>query len=199
MDELKQQDPQFLQAIVDAFPDPVFILDENHCVVSCNDSAFSHFSHDGERSLRQRGGDALHCLEAVNSRDGCGSGALCEGCVINNATAAALEGNRIIRANVVLDIVTGDRVEESHFLVTASPFSHDGKSYALLVLEDVSEVTQLKKILPICMSCKKIRNDEQYWDNVDSYFEKFLDLSFSHGLCPECMTRLYPEFDDEDA
>lgn len=196
MNELKNYGPDFLEAIVDALPDPVFVLDGDRCVVSCNAVAEDLFSDDTDRSLRRRGGDVLHCLEAVNSPDGCGSTAACEGCVINAATAEALGGGRVVREKVTLDVVNGDHVTEAHFLVTASPFAHDGDRFALLILEDINELIQLKKILPICISCKKIRNDQQYWDNVDSYFEKYLDLSFSHGLCPECMHELYPEFDE---
>lgn len=191
-----KQDPGFLQAIIDAIPDPVFILDHERCIVSANSQARTLFNKGNDRQLRQRGGDVLHCLEAVNSSDGCGSGFECEGCVINSSTAAALRGGRVVREKVALDVVDGERVAEAHFLVTASPFAYNGESFALLVLEDVNELIQLKKILPICISCKKIRNDQQYWDNVDSYFEKYLDLSFSHGLCPKCMHELYPEFDE---
>jgi hypothetical protein len=50
--------------------------------------------------------------------------------------------------------------------------------------------------LPICAGCKKIRNDVGYWEQVDSYIKKHTDVDFSHGICPECLARLYPEFAD---
>jgi PAS domain-containing protein len=198
MNEKTQLGSEFLQAIVDAFPDLVFIMDENQCVVACNKTAYEYINEDSEKVLRKPKGDVLHCLNAINSPDGCGSSALCNDCVINNSLTEALGGGRVVRARTKIDVVSGSRTEEANFLVTASPFAHNGDNYAMLILEDVNELIQLKKILPICMSCKKIRNDQQYWDNIDSYFEKFLDLSFSHGLCPECMHELYPEFDEDD-
>jgi PAS domain S-box-containing protein len=55
------------------------------------------------------------------------------------------------------------------------------------------EVKQLSGLLPICASCKKIRNDDGYWEQIEGYIEKHTDAEFSHGICPECSKRLYPE------
>ncbi|MBM4307695.1 MAG: cell wall metabolism sensor histidine kinase WalK [Deltaproteobacteria bacterium] len=54
-------------------------------------------------------------------------------------------------------------------------------------LEDaLSQVKQLKGLLPICMYCKKIRKDENYWQAVESYITEHSEAIFSHGVCPEC-------------
>ncbi len=52
--------------------------------------------------------------------------------------------------------------------------------------EALAEVKQLREILPICSYCKKIRDDRQYWQQIDAYIGKQLDVRFSHGICPEC-------------
>ena len=52
--------------------------------------------------------------------------------------------------------------------------------------EALAEVKQLREILPICSYCKKIRDDRQYWQQIDAYLGKQLDVRFSHGICPEC-------------
>jgi len=54
-------------------------------------------------------------------------------------------------------------------------------------------VRKLQGMLPICASCKKIRDDDGYWQQIDSYISDHSDTKFSHGLCPECMLRLYGE------
>jgi len=55
---------------------------------------------------------------------------------------------------------------------------------------------QLKKtlhgLLPICASCKKIRDDQGYWQQVEQYVQEHSDAEFTHGLCPDCVHRLYP-------
>jgi AmiR/NasT family two-component response regulator len=58
----------------------------------------------------------------------------------------------------------------------------------------LDNVKALKGLLPICAGCKKIRDDKGYWEGVETYIKKHADVEFSHGLCPECLTRLYPEY-----
>lgn len=54
-------------------------------------------------------------------------------------------------------------------------------------------IKQLKGLLPICASCKKIRDDKGYWSAVESYIQIHSEAEFSHSICPECVKRLYPE------
>jgi len=48
-------------------------------------------------------------------------------------------------------------------------------------------------MVPICSKCKKIRDDEGFWQQVEVYFEKYSDVEFSHGVCPDCLRDLYGE------
>ena len=58
----------------------------------------------------------------------------------------------------------------------------------------LAQLNQLKKIiLPICMFCKKIRTDTDYWQQIESYFAEHIEVMFSHGICPECMKEKYGE------
>ncbi|MFO7849941.1 MAG: response regulator [Spirochaetia bacterium] len=61
----------------------------------------------------------------------------------------------------------------------------------------LEEVRNLRQIIPICAHCKKVRDDRGYWQNVEQYFRKYNSIEFSHGLCPECLEELYPEYRDE--
>ncbi len=49
-------------------------------------------------------------------------------------------------------------------------------------------------IIPICASCKQIRDDDGYWNQVESYISQHSDITFSHGICPACAKKLYPDF-----
>ena len=56
----------------------------------------------------------------------------------------------------------------------------------------LEEVTALRGILPICASCKSIRDDKGYWNRIETYLNKhYSEVEFSHGLCPTCMEKLY--------
>jgi PAS domain S-box-containing protein len=57
----------------------------------------------------------------------------------------------------------------------------------------LSEVKTLRGFLPICSICKKIRDDKGYWNQIESYIRDHSDAEFSHGICPECAKKLYPD------
>lgn len=58
----------------------------------------------------------------------------------------------------------------------------------------LSQVKRLSGLLPICASCKKIRDDGGYWQDVAVYVRDHSEAEFSHGICPDCMVKLYPEY-----
>ena len=60
--------------------------------------------------------------------------------------------------------------------------------------EALAKVKTLRGLIPICASCKKIRDDQGYWQQVEVYVRERSEAQFSHGICPDCMTELYPEF-----
>lgn len=62
--------------------------------------------------------------------------------------------------------------------------------------ESLSRVTQLQGLLPICTYCKKIRNDKNYWEQVEDYFSGHSEARFSHGICPKCYKKYFKEKKD---
>lgn len=93
------------------------------------------------------------------------------------------------------------------------PFHHDDGSFAgyigscVDIHEDVEgraakarlaelELTRLAGLLPICASCKRIRDDAGYWQSVEQYVTEHSDARFTHGLCPGCMDRALDDLDD---
>jgi DNA-binding NtrC family response regulator len=69
----------------------------------------------------------------------------------------------------------------------------------LTQLEDsMTEIKLLRGFLPICVRCKKIRDDKGYWTQVDVYIRNHSEVEFSHGICPVCAMELYPELYSKD-
>ena len=58
----------------------------------------------------------------------------------------------------------------------------------------MEQTRKLQGLLPICAHCKNIRDDEGYWHQVDDYVTRHSDATFSHGICPDCMKTLYPDY-----
>lgn len=57
----------------------------------------------------------------------------------------------------------------------------------------LSEIKQLSGLLPICSSCKKVRNDDGYWEQIEGYIRDHSEVEFSHGICPDCAKKLTPD------
>jgi PAS domain-containing protein len=58
----------------------------------------------------------------------------------------------------------------------------------------LSDVKTLSGLVPICANCKQIRDDKGFWMQVESYIQERSQARFSHGICPDCMRKLYPNF-----
>ena len=61
-----------------------------------------------------------------------------------------------------------------------------------------TDINELGQLLPICASCKKVRDDEGYWQQVEVYIGKRTEVKFSHGLCPECIGEFFPGYATDD-
>jgi PAS domain S-box-containing protein len=72
-------------------------------------------------------------------------------------------------------------------------FEHDREKMITELRDALSEVKALSGLLPICSSCKKIRDDQGYWTQVETYISKHSEAVFTHGLCPDCTKEYFPE------
>jgi len=79
---------------------------------------------------------------------------------------------------------------------------HQFEAEHILLIRELQEtlrkVRTLSGLLPICASCKKVRNDKGYWEQIEVYIRNHSEADFSHGICPECLARLYPGFSKTD-
>lgn len=67
----------------------------------------------------------------------------------------------------------------------------------VIELQDaLNQIKTLRGIVPICASCKKVREDDGYWNQVEAFVSAHSEATFSHGICPDCAAKLYPEFMD---
>ena len=60
--------------------------------------------------------------------------------------------------------------------------------------EAIAQVKTLTGLLPMCANCKKIRDDNGYWSSVEKYISSHSEAEFTHGICPECLEKLYPSY-----
>ena len=105
--------------------------------------------------------------------------------VFHKSTFSNSQGNVLGLIGVILDITERKRLEK------------EKENLIIELQEALSKVKTLSGFLPICASCKKIRDDKGYWNQVERYISEHSEAEFSHGICPECMRSLYPEYADK--
>jgi PAS domain-containing protein len=181
---------EVIENILNTIPLPIFLVDEDVRIFWSNRGAAPMLDMEPDLVLLRRCGEVFHCLHAVESTAGCGRTEFCKDCPIRNSVQQSIKGQRVVRKKNRMRMVGRGKVVEINLLVTTAPFAHQGESLVLLILEDISELIQLKSIVPMCAYCKKIRDDEAFWQSVENYFKVHLSLDFSHGVCPECAAKL---------
>jgi PAS domain-containing protein len=179
---------RFLRVVLDALPTAVFVVDADVRMVDANQAGRELLGDlpAGPPSAH-RAGELLHCLHATETAAGCGHAPACRECVIRGSVGEAVSGRRNVRRRTRMTVMRNREAQEVFFLITTAPFRYADQDLVLLVLEDISEYMELRRIVPICAQCKKVRSDEDYWSAVEQFMARHLDLTFSHSYCPECL------------
>ena len=113
---------------------------------------------------------------------------------MRNSVTEALEKGSVSRRRTFLELHRGGKIIEVPILVTTNRIAVEDRILCLLLIEDISELMQLSGLLPICSYCKKIRDDKDYWHNVENFIaEHMAEVRFSHGMCPDCLKEFYPQ------
>lgn len=174
------------RSVFDVLPSMIFVVDDDVRIQEFNEAAAAFLSVQRSVVIKRRGGEVLHCLHADDVPDGCGRAPFCEDCIVRNSVVKASLGDRVVRRRAKLEILRDGNKKEIYALVTASAFRFDGRPLVLLVIEDISEIAELRRMIPICCICKKVRDDKESWSRIENYFKDHWDVDFSHSLCPEC-------------
>ncbi len=190
-------DAGYLQNIINSMPVMIFVVDADVAIHDLNTAAAITFNLDRSHVMLKRSGEVLHCLHSTDMPGGCGRGPHCGGnCVIRKSVGEAMAGHAIQRSRMRINLVSGSKSKEMDLLVTAAPLEGSQERLALLILEDITEVSLLRGLLPICAKCKKVRSERDYWRSVEQYFNEHLGIDFSHGLCPDCLNAELKHLDE---
>jgi len=186
--------PVLLRAIIDANPSLMLVVDADVRIIDGNRAAIEQFNSDRQTIWQRRGGEVMRCLNAGRHADGCGQATACRDCVARSSVGEALKGRHVVRRRARFEVVDAEGgVSELHALITTAPLDLPGQRLVLLTIEDISVLAELWRVIPICACCKKIRDDDQYWTELEVFFQKSWDVRFTHGYCPDCMSELLAE------
>jgi PAS domain S-box-containing protein len=176
---------------------PLCITNKNFEIVHANDEYYDMFGRPASQGFRQK------CFESRPSDD----------CRSDNCPMIRIAHGE---KEVISDMSKQVEGQEKTFIVTARPFLNAQKETIGIVesFQDITtrklaedakeelieglqhaldEVNLLSGLLPICASCKKIRDDKGYWNKIESYITNHSKVEFSHSICPDCAQKLYPD------
>jgi PAS domain S-box-containing protein len=191
---------EYFKAIMGSLKTSIIIVDKNYTIVDANPSFCSKHETTREKIIGK------HCYEITHRYD-----------------SPCYEMDTDCPARKVFETGKQTQVMHSHLTggsniweeIVASPLK-DENGNILYVIEEIQDVTDLlktmdialdmsaeiktlKQILPICANCKKIRTDTGYWKNIEEYIEEHSTSMLSHGICPDCSKKLYPDFSKKKA
>jgi hypothetical protein len=178
---------------LEAVPSLVMVVDENMIVHELNGAARAFLGSGYRKALGKRSGEAFDCSHCQGDAGGCGSGRFCQICPIREAVTEASQHQMVVRRRTKAELGDPAASREVHLLVTATPLPSPRSLRILLVLEDISDFMALQDPAPICAYCKRVRDDQDYWAQVEVHFRRHFDLDISHGTCPECARQFYGE------
>ncbi len=191
----QSQTNQILLSTLEHVADSVCITDLNDKIIFSNDA----FCEEHEQSLNMLKGknfkelDKKYQVNRVHKEPMGKRGAVYELRFINSSGMTCFSsrsqtlikdesGKDIAKAYISRDITRRKQIEQKQ------------KKLVTEIKKALANVRMLSGLLPICSSCKKIRDNEGDWNTLESYIKSHSEADFSHGLCPECATKLYPEF-----
>jgi len=143
---LLQQD-DFLRTLFEAIPCGIIVVDEEGQVQAVNDVVKRTFHGADDATLRKAAGEAIGCFHALQNPEGCGRSDTCQNCQVRSAASQALGGKRIFRHKAGMQLSLRGEPRESTLLVSAAPVEFDGQKLAIVVLEDITELSRLQRQL----------------------------------------------------
>jgi hypothetical protein len=161
---------------------PVLLIDRNYQISEMNSAAVSHLSRPREEIL------GTSCFEVTHG--------LGEPCWLSEEIVCpvreAFETRKRVRA-IHRHKIDGEVIVEE---IVATPLEEGDREihYVIEEFRDVTELLDLREgLLPICASCKKIRDPQGSWRSIETYIREHTGADFSHSFCPECFVRLHSE------
>lgn len=195
----KSETAIFLNQLIAALPIPIFYKDVDNIYIGCNDKFEKFLKMDRSKII----GKGVHDVAPAHLAD--------------KYYAMDME----LLANPGVQVYEAEVADENDKISTvifhkATYNDADGKVAGMIgLILDVSELRQVERereqvvielqdalaqvktlggFLPICSSCKKIRDDSGYWQRLETYLKKSTDVDFSHSICPDCSEKLFDEY-----
>lgn len=174
--------PRVREALLETIADGVVILDRADCVIYSNTAAQDHMGMNA-------GASAVPAAIRIPEKNRSSAPWLGELAVPNGSATRWID----MRVDPIADRwgdVAG-RLLVTRDITVRKVLEGDRERLIGELKKALGEVSALEELLPICASCKKVRDDQGYWSQIDVYLRKRAAVEFTHGICPDCDAKLY--------
>ncbi len=127
------------RVIFNAVPIPMFVVDEDVCILDYNTGAARLLGQDKPNFVLHRGGEVLQCVHASDVREGCGRSPACLNCVLRKSVGAAFKGKPVVRQPARMQLLINGKRILLDLKVSCHPFSYEQHAFALLMLEGLDD------------------------------------------------------------
>lgn len=179
--------------LIKTMPLAMMIINDEVKVKGINDAATKFLCISKEDANLKKCGDVLKCVNAKYP-GGCGSAPRCVKCVLRKSVLEALAGQVVSRNKGIFDIVDNGELKRLTLLITAAPINYKNNTMVLVLTEDVSLVTQLEGLIPICSSCHHICDEHGNWVSLEKYLQMHSEAELTHDFCPVCSDKMRAEY-----
>jgi PAS domain S-box-containing protein len=182
-----------LKAVLDTIQAGIVVIDpETHIIVGVNSAAGKMVGAHGQHIL----GSPCHGYICPAKEGCCPVTDLGQNFDTAEAVLLTATGKSVPILKTVGSIILAGREHllESFLDITERKEAEAEREALIEELQEaLAKVKMLSGMLPICVSCKKIRDDKGYWNQIETYVREHSEAEFSHSACPECVRKLYPE------
>jgi hypothetical protein len=182
-------DGSSLLALLDAFPSLAFIADADATVLEANRAARQWLGDHAGTRLGLPLGEVFHCVFPRDSRGTCGTTDFCPSCFVRRSIEAVASGHPAPRRMAHMILGATGPLEDRWFQVSASPLALGERKLVLIVLEDATQLVELRALLPLCPGCGSGRETADPVSQARVFLRKHPDFLLADELCTECRQR----------
>lgn len=199
VEEALRENEVRLKVVLDTIQAGIVVIDpKNHTIVGVNAAAGKMFGAPRGQIL----GSVCHEYICPAEKGQCPITDLKQD--LDNAERELLTANGrrvpILKTVVSVTLAGQEHLLESFLDITERKRAEEERERLIGELQEaLAEVKTLSGLLPLCSSCKRIRDDQGYWQQIEAYIRDHSEAEFSHSVCPECAKKLYPEVFDKEA
>jgi PAS domain S-box-containing protein len=196
-----KESENFRRDLFESAGDSIMVIDlETHGIIDCNINAYRRLGYPKKEFMNLSIQDFDNSLQSVRKD---------KDQILMNDEIIYQESYHKRKDGTLMPVEIGAKALDQNGRKVLLAFVRDisdrkkieneKEEYVRKLQKAFDEINVLQGIIPICSYCKKIRDDQGYWNQVEKYIAEHTDVMFSHGICPDCKKKHFPETEESNS